>query len=161
MYGAANTMGSFLEAVGVAPFGSSTMLFCASEKSRQARDVGERVVELVKNKTSFSKIFNPASLNNGIRYISATGGSTNAALHIPAISKAMGHPISLSDFDREQAAVPVVAKFKPASEYNISDYHRAGGVLSVLRQIAGYVDTSLPTAMGGNAERSYRKYSPC
>ncbi|MCQ4764236.1 dihydroxy-acid dehydratase [Cloacibacillus evryensis] len=149
MYGTANTMGSFLEAVGVAPFGSSTMLFCASEKSRQARDVGERVVELVKNKTSFSKIFNPASLNNGIRYISATGGSTNAALHIPAISKAMGHPISLSDFDREQAAVPVVAKFKPASEYNISDYHRAGGVLSVLRQIAGYVDTSLPTAMGG------------
>jgi dihydroxy-acid dehydratase len=90
MYGTANTMGAFLEATGVAPFGSSTMLFCASEKLRQARDVGERAVVLVREKARFSKYMNPKSLRNGIRYVSATGGSTNAVLHIPALAQAMG-----------------------------------------------------------------------
>lgn len=157
MYGTANTMGAFLEATGVAPFGSSTMLYCASEKIRQARDVGERVVELVKEKSVLSVYLNSKSLCNGIRYVSATGGSTNAVLHIPALAKAMGKPITLSDFDREQSAVPVVAKFKPSSEWNINDFHRAGGVLEVLRQISEYLDIGLPLAMGGTLDEALHR----
>jgi dihydroxy-acid dehydratase len=152
MMGTANTMGSFLEAIGVAPFGSTTMLAFESAKIRQARDVGERVVELVKQGIRFSKFFTPSSLQNGIRLISATGGSTNAALHIPAFAKIAGIPLNLDEFGKIAESVPLIAKFKPASPHNISDYHQVGGVAAAMVAIRKYLDTSVPMAFGGVLE---------
>jgi dihydroxy-acid dehydratase len=149
MYGTANTMAAFLEATGIAPFGSSTLPACASEKQRQARDVGERIVALALENAPFSRYLTQASLENGIKYISATGGSTNAVLHIPAIARLMGVDLTLKDFDRLQSSVPVVALLKPSSRFSIEDYRRAGGVPAVLREISEHLDTSLPLAMGG------------
>lgn len=149
MMGTANTMGSFLETIGVAPFGSTTMLAFESAKIRQARDVGERVVELVKQGIRFSKFFTPSSLQNGIRLISATGGSTNAALHIPAFAKIAGIPLNLDEFGKIAESVPLIAKFKPASPHNISDYHQVGGVAAAMVAIRRYLDTSVPMAFGG------------
>lgn len=143
MFGTANTMGTMLEAVGAAPFGSATLLFCEAEKMRQARDVGERIVEMTKEKKNFGSYFNRANLINGLRYISATGGSTNALLHLPAISHVMGEDLSLPEFDTLQSAVPVVAKFKPSSKYTITDYDKAGGVPAVLKTIRPYIDTNV------------------
>ena len=152
MYGTANTMGAFLEAIGIAPFGSSTMLYCASEKMRQARDVGERIVQLTKERTVASNFLNKESVENGIRYVSATGGSTNAVLHIPALAQVMGIDLPLKEFDKIQSSVPVVAKFKPSSNFNIDDYNRAGGVPSVLREISSFINTNAPLAMGGTLQ---------
>ena len=149
MYGTANTMGAFLEATGIAPFGSSTMLFCDGNKGRQARDVGERIVELVKQNKKFSCFMNEAALANGIKYVSASGGSTNAVLHSMALAKVMGLKLTLHDFDVLQASVPVVAKFKPSAAYNISDFHRAGGVPAVLSTIRDYIELTVPLAFGG------------
>ncbi len=149
MYGTANTMGSFLEALGIAPFGSSTMLFCEAAKVRQARDVGERIVELTREGDSFSRYLNEKSLANGIKHISATGGSTNAVLHTIALARAMGSGLTLEQFDELQASVPLLAKFKPSASFNISDFHQAGGVPAVLSTIKGYLDTSAPLAMDG------------
>ncbi len=149
MYGTANTMGAFLEASGVAPFGSSTMLFCEAAKVRQSRDVGERIVELVRRNNKFSTFLNKTSLTNGILHISATGGSTNAVLHLLALASVMGAPLSLQDFDKIQASVPVIAKFKPSADVNISDFHRAGGVPAVLATIREYIDTEAKLVMGG------------
>lgn len=149
MMGTANTMGSFLETIGVAPFGSTTILAFESAKIRQARDVGERVVELVKQGIRFSKFFTPSSLQNGIRLISATGGSTNAALHIPAFAKIAGIPLNLDEFGKIAESVPLIAKFKPASPHNISDYHQVGGVAAAMVAIRRYLDTSVPMAFGG------------
>lgn len=149
MFGTANTMGTFLEATGAAPFGSATMLFCEAGKMRQARDAGERAVELVREGITFSGIMSEASLLNGIRYISAAGGSTNGVLHTLALAKVLGIPMDLKRFDEIQSSVPVVAKFKPSAENNISDYHRAGGVLALLSTIRPHLDLSVPLAMGG------------
>lgn len=149
MFGTANTMGTFLEATGAAPFGSATMLFCEAGKMRQARDAGERAVELVREGITFSGIMSEASLLNGIRYISAAGGSTNGVLHTLALAKVLGIPLDLKKFDEIQSSVPVVAKFKPSAEKNISDYHRAGGVLALLSTIRPHLDLSVPLAMGG------------
>ncbi len=135
MYGTANTMGAFLEATGLAPFGSSTMLFCDGEKYRQARDVGERVVGMVHNKQNFSQFIDRRAIENGIRHVSAPGGSTNAVLHSMALSKVMGLNLTLREFDEIQKSVPVIAKFKPSSAYNIYDFHLAGGVPAVLSTI--------------------------
>ena len=160
MYGTANTMGAFLEASGVAPFGSSTMLFCEAAKVRQSRDVGERAVELVRQNLRFSDFLNQTSLTNGILYVSATGGSTNAVLHLLALAGVMGVKLSLQDFDRIQASVPVIAKFKPSAEWNINDFHRAGGVPAVLSTIRQYLDPAAKLVMGGTLAEylaNYRK----
>jgi len=159
MYGTANTMGAFLEACGIAPFGSSTMLFCEAAKIRQARDVGERSVQLVLQNKRFSCFLNEASLANGILHISATGGSTNAVLHTLAVAGAMGLNMALSDFDKIQASVPVIAKFKPSSEMNISDFHRAGGVPAVLSTIKNYLALTSSLVMGGNLGEYLEQYT--
>ena len=160
MYGTANTMGAFLEASGVAPFGSSTMLFCEAAKVRQSRDVGERAVELVRQNLRFSDFLNQTSLTNGILHVSATGGSTNAVLHLLALAGVMDLKLSLQDFDRIQASVPVIAKFKPSAEWNINDFHRAGGVPAVLSTIRQYLDPAAKLVMGGTLAEylaNYRK----
>ena len=149
MYGTANTMGAFLEAIGLAPFGSSTMLFCDSEKIRQARDVGERIVSLVNNNEPFSRFISRAAIENGIRYISATGGSTNGVLHILALCQVMGLPLDLKQFDDIQRSVPVIVKLKPSSKHNISDFHHAGGVLGVLSTIMPHIVSNVMLAARG------------
>ena len=154
MYGTANTMGSFLEATGIAPFGTSTMLFCEADKVRQARETGERIVDLVREGRVFSDFLNDISVRNGIRYISATGGSTNAILHIMALSQVMESKLTLKEFDEIQASVPVIAKFKPSSGYNISDFHQAGGVPAVLSTIREFLNTDTVLVTGGSL-RSY------
>jgi dihydroxy-acid dehydratase len=158
MYGTANTMGSFLEATGIAPFGSSTMLFCESNKVKQGRDTGEIIVKLTKEKNIFSNFLNENSLTNGIRYISATGGSTNAVLHIIALAHVMGLDLNLKKFDNIQSAVPVIAKFKPSADFNINDYHMAGGVPAVLSTIREYLDLETPLITGGTLKKFFEEH---
>jgi len=149
MMGTANTMGCFLEATGLAPFGSVTMLAFDAAKARQARDVGERIVALVREGRRFGEFFSQAALENGIKYISASGGSTNAVLHVLAFASLMKSDLNLERFDRLQASVPNVAKFKPSSAYNMDDYHAAGGVRAILGAIREYLRLDAPLATGG------------
>jgi dihydroxy-acid dehydratase len=149
MMGTANTMGCFLESTGLAPFESSTMLAFDAAKFRQARDVGERIVTLVGEGRSIRNFLSQASLENGIKYISASGGSTNAILHLMALASITKGDLDLDRFDRIQASVPVVAKFKPSSEFNINDYHEVGGVAAVMKAIQDSIDLDLPLVMGG------------
>ncbi|NIQ39475.1 MAG: dihydroxy-acid dehydratase [Proteobacteria bacterium] len=148
MMGTANTMGCFLEATGLAPFGSTTMLSFDAAKLRQARDVGERIVALVQENRPLGQFLNLQSLKNGIKYISASGGSTNAVLHVMAFASLMDVALDLDEFDAIQSSVPVVAKFKPSSEFNINDYHEAGGVRAVLGAIGDHLRLNVPLAMG-------------
>lgn len=150
MMGTANTMGGFLEAAGLAPFGSTTMLAFDAAKARQARDVGERIVALVREDRPLSQFLNSLSLKNGIKYISASGGSTNAVLHLMAFASLMNVDLDLDHFDRIQSSVPVCAKFKPSAQFTMDDYNRVGGVPAVLNAIKEDLDLDVPLAMGGN-----------
>ena len=149
MYGTANTMGVFAEAIGICPIDSTTMLYCSGAKYRMARSVGERVVTLTKEDVRFRNIVTEESLINGLRHVAATGGSTNAQLHICAIAKVLGIPMDLRRFDEIQREVPCVAKFKPSSKYNIYDYYKAGGVGATLKAIRNYLNEDCRLAMGG------------
>ena len=152
MMGTANTMGCFLEAVGLAPFGSATLLSFSASKLRQARDVGEQIVRLTFDKDPFTRFFTKRHLENGIKYVSASGGSTNAVLHLLAIASLMAMDLNLDQFSRIQASTPVVAKFKPSSEFNMENYHRVGGVRALLKTIREKLHTDLPLASGGTLE---------
>lgn len=159
MYGTANTMGVFSEVIGITPLDSTTMLFCSAGKVKQARDVGERVVELVRQNIRFSDIVTKDSIINGLRHVSATGGSTNAQLHICALANVMGVDFSLREFDEVQKDVPVIAKFKPSSKYNISDYHKAGGVGATLKAIKRHLNLGAKLAMGGTLGEYLENYN--
>ncbi|MCR5371094.1 MAG: dihydroxy-acid dehydratase [Clostridium sp.] len=149
MFGTANTMGTFAEVLGLCPMESTNMLFCSAAKARQARDVGERIVEMAEQGLNARRFFTRESLENGIRYVSAAGGSTNFAMHVIAVARAAGISLSLEEFDRIQETVPVIAKFKPSSRFNLWDYHRAGGVPAVLSSIREYLHEDVPMAFDG------------
>jgi len=149
MMGTANTMGGFLEATGLTPFGSATMLAFDAAKARQARDVGERIVTLVREAHPFGTYFNQTTLENGIKYVSASGGSTNAVLHLMACASLMSIDLDLDRFDRIQASVPLVGKYKPSSGYNLTDYHEVGGVLSIMKSIQSHLNLEVQLAVGG------------
>ncbi|WP_307253033.1 dihydroxy-acid dehydratase [Moryella indoligenes] len=149
MYGTANTMGVFAEAIGLCPIDSTTMLFCSNTKYKQARDVGERIVTLTKNAVCFRDIVTEDSIINGLRHIAATGGSTNAQLHVCALAKVMRMNLDIGRFDEIQRNVPCIAKFKPSSKYNLYDYYKAGGVGATLKAIRPYLNESCKLAMGG------------
>jgi dihydroxy-acid dehydratase len=149
MYGTANTMGVFCEALGVTPVDSTIMLYCSSAKYRQARDVGERIVSLTREGKTFSRFATRASFENAIKHVSATGGSTNFVLHSQAIAKILNLGIGLKEFDDIQSQVPVIAKFKPSSRYTLYDYYKAGGVAASLQAIRAHLDGSAERVMGG------------
>lgn len=149
MYGTANTMGIFAEVIGICPIGSTTMPFYSSAKYKQGRDVGETIVELTKQNKKFSYFVNKKSIENGLKHISATGGSSNSQLHVIAIATVMGLDFDIKNFNEIQAEVPVIAKFKPSSEFSLIDYHKAGGVFASLKSIIDYLNVDRPTVMGG------------
>ena len=149
MYGTANTMGVFCEAIGIAPFDSTATLFCSSEKYRQARDVGERVVELARLGKTFKRIVTESAFRNGIYHCAATGGSTNFVLHSMSIARILDYPLDLKEFNGIQKQAPVITKLKPSSKYNMWDYQKAGGVQASLSTIRDGLDLSCEIAMGG------------
>ena len=159
MYGTANTMAVFAEAIGLAPFGSATMPFCVSAKFKQARDVGERIVELTRQQIPAKTFMTRESLENGIMHTSATGGSSNFALHIQAIAKVAGVKLNLKEFDAIQERVPLIAKFKPSSQYNLIDYGKAGGALGSLKTLEKFLHTEVPLAMGGTLKEALDRFT--
>ena len=159
MYGTANTMCVFAEAIGICPSGSATMPFCASAKFRQARDVGERIVSLVREGKTARQFMTREALENGILHASATGGSSNFVMHVMAIAKCAQIPLTLREFDTIQRRVPVIAKFKPSSPYNMIDYGRAGGSLASLKTIRPFLHPDVPMVMGGTLGQALDAFS--
>ena len=149
MYGTANTMGVFAEVLGLCPPDSTAMLYCSSDKVKQARDVGEKIVGLVRDHVTARTFMTREAFENGIRHVSATGGSTNFVMHVMAIAKCAGIDLTLKDFDAIQESVPVIAKMKPSSQYNLWDYYQAGGVRASLQAIRDHLHLDVPMAFGG------------
>jgi dihydroxy-acid dehydratase len=149
MMGTANSMGCFLEATGLAPFGSTTLLAFDAAKARQGRDVGERIVALTRAGRGFRGFLTRPNLENGIRYLSASGSSTNAVLHLMALASLLGMEMDLADFDRIQSSVPVVGKYKPSSELNLTDLHGAGGVAALMAAISDRLNLEVELPLGG------------
>ncbi|MDR2819672.1 MAG: dihydroxy-acid dehydratase [Desulfovibrio sp.] len=148
MMGTGNTMGCAVEALGMALPGSGTIPAVYSERMRLARHVGERIVAMVEENLRPRDILTPQAFDNAIRFILATGGSSNTLLHIPAIAREAGHSIPLERFDELSRQTPCIAKFKPASDFTIFDLYEAGGVSGVLKRLEHLLHLSVTTVTG-------------
>ncbi len=143
----ANTMACLTETLGISLTGCATALADDNRKLQIARETGRRIVELVKNDTKPRDIVTRDSFRNAIRVDMAIGGSTNTALHLPAISKDFGCPVTLDDFDEISRDTPHITSLRPAGPYAIKDLDRAGGIPAILKVLKGKL-VDLPTANG-------------
>src|SRR6185503_14263444 len=132
----ANTMAMVSETLGLALPGSATLPAVAEERRALARRAGEAVMRVLKNRGPLPRdLVTRKSLENAAAAVAATGGSTNAALHLPAIAHEAGIRFSLDDFARVAKRTPLIADMKPGGRFLAKDLHAVGGVYSVLKSL--------------------------
>jgi len=128
----ANTMACLTEAMGMSLPYCGTALAASAEKRRIAEESGAKAVELVKKNVTARKIINRSSIANAIILDNALGGSTNTALHIPAIAHEAGVDINLGLFDIISEKTPHLCDMDPAGPHMMEDLHWAGGIPAVM-----------------------------
>ena len=157
MMGTANTMGTLVEAMGLSLPGCGTISAVAASRLRLAKASGERIVDMVREGLNSNKIMTEENLINGIKYILAIGGSTNAVLHVPAIAKLLGITMTMDIFDELSKKIPLIAKFKPASKYTLRDFHNAGGVQVLLKALSPLLNLDVLTVSGSTLGENLEK----
>lgn len=145
----ANTMACVTETLGLSlPFCATTH---AEDKANEemAYETGKRIVEMVDEDLKISDIVTQESFNNAIAVDMALGGSSNTALHIPALSSEIkGTNADLDLFDKISREVPHIALISPAGQDTMMDLHKAGGIPGVLKRLSDKIDTSQMTVTG-------------
>jgi dihydroxy-acid dehydratase len=132
----ANTMAMVAETLGLALPGSATLPAVDSQRSTLTRRAGQAVMQLLERGGPLPReLVTKKSLENACAAVAATGGSTNAALHIPAIAHEAGIRFTLDDFARVAKRTPLIADLKPGGRFLAKDLHAAGGVYAVLKSL--------------------------
>ena len=131
----ANTMAMACEFLGISPMGSASVPAMDARKPEVARALGAMAMELVRRQLTPRQIMTRHALENAIASVAATGGSTNAVLHLLAIAHEAGVPLSLDDFERISARVPLLADLKPGGRFVATDLYRAGGTALVAQRL--------------------------
>jgi dihydroxy-acid dehydratase len=132
----ANTMATVCETLGISPFGSASVPADDQQKAAIARTAGALVVDVLKRGLRPRQILTREAIENAIAAVAATGGSTNAVLHLLAIANEAGVPLDIDDFDRISTRTPLIADLKPGGRFVANDLHRAGGVPLVIQRLA-------------------------
>ena len=146
----ANTMACAFEALGISPGGSSMVPAEDSDKPRVAERIGELVIRVLVDDLRPSKLITRESLENAIATVCASGGSTNAVLHLIAVAREAGLELSIDDFERISRRTPLLADLKPGGRFVATDLYRAGGVPLILNRLAeaGILHTEALTVSG-------------
>jgi dihydroxy-acid dehydratase len=124
----ANTMATAITFLGISPMGANEVPAVDPQKSQVAFDCGAKVMELLKKDIRPKQIITQGSLRNAIASVAATGGSTNAVLHLLAIARDAGIPLTLEEFDKIFAKTPILTDLKPGGRFVAPDMYRAGGM---------------------------------
>ena len=146
----ANTMSTVMEFLGISPMGSNGIPATAAEKDEAAFNAGKLVVELLRRDLRPSQILTRKSIENAIASVAATGGSTNAVLHLLAIAREAGIELNIDDFDRISARTPLIADLKPGGRFVANDLYKAGGIQLVAQRLmeAGLIHGDTLTVTG-------------
>lgn len=131
----ANTMNCLTEALGMALPGNGTIPAVYSERLRLAKRAGLQVMEVLKADLRPRDVLTKGAFENAVAVDMVLGGSTNTALHLPAVAHEAGVPLSLDDFNRVAENTPQLAKLSPSGSYFIEDLYAAGGIPAVLHRL--------------------------
>ncbi len=134
-FGTANTMCCLSEAIGLTLPGTSTIPTTRADRLRAAQESGRQIVRMIMEGVTARKIINGKSIENTIRLNAAVGGSTNAILHLLAIAYEADVELNVDKFEELSRTTPLMAKIFPAAAENVPDFHAAGGVPAVMKEI--------------------------
>src|SRR5262245_10006515 len=133
----ANTMASAIETLGMSlPYSSSNPAL-SEEKKKECEDAGIAIRLLLEKDIKPSDIMTRKAFENAVTVVMVLGGSTNAVLHLIAMAKSVGVPLTQDDFQTISDKVPVLADFKPSGKYLMQDLHEHGGVPAVMKYLLG------------------------
>ncbi len=146
----ANTMSTVMEIVGLSPMGLNAIPQVDPRKRGAAHACGEVILNAVRNNLRPRDIVTRAALENAIASVAASGGSTNAVLHLLAMAREAGIPLSIDDFQELSNRTPLLADLKPAGKYTAVDVDKAGGIPVIAKRLheGGYADSKAMTITG-------------
>jgi len=147
----ANTMAMVSEILGLAPLGSATVPAVDAQRPALARQAGMRVMEILRAGGPLPRdLVTRKSLANAAAVVAATGGSTNAALHLPAIAHEAGIRFTLADVGAVFERTPLIGNLRPAGKFHALDVHQIGGVAVILKELlrGGHIDGEVLTLSG-------------
>lgn len=146
--GTASTMASLMEAMGLALPLNGTLPAVDSRRRVLAHLTGKRLVEMVHEDLTISKVLTREAFENAIKVNAAIGGSTNAVVHLLAIAGRLGLDLTLEDFDRLGREIPLLVNLMPSGKYLMEDFHYNGGVPVVLKRLADQLHLDAPSISG-------------
>jgi len=138
--GTASTMTSAIEALGLSLAGAASIPAPDSRHAQMATLSGKRIVEMVWEDLKPSSFLTPAAFDNAVTTVLALGGSTNALVHLIALARRTGYPLSLDRFDELARRTPVLANLRPSGKYLMEDFFYAGGLRALLAQLGDLLD---------------------
>jgi dihydroxy-acid dehydratase len=146
----ANTMATVMELIGLSPMGTAAIPQVDPAKEEAAVRCGRIIMDAVRSNLRPRDIVTRKAIDNAIAGVAASGGSTNAVLHLLAIAREAGVPLVIDDFQAISSRTPLLADLKPAGRFTAADVHRAGGIPVLARRLleGGYVDGAALTITG-------------
>ncbi|MEX1031183.1 MAG: IlvD/Edd family dehydratase [Paenibacillaceae bacterium] len=146
--GSASTMATCAEALGMMLPGGAAIPATHNLRKHLAEESGKRIVEMVKQNLTPSKIMTYEAFENAIRVIMATGGSTNALIHVTAIAGRLGIDIPLQLYDKLSRETPFLTNLRPSGKYQMEDLFKAGGIPVVMKELEELLHTQCLTVTG-------------
>ena len=146
----ANTMSTVMEFLGISPMGSNGIPATVEEKEAAAFNAGKLVMDILRRDLRPSQIITRKAIENAIAAVAATGGSTNAVLHLLAIAREAGVDLNIDDFDRISERTPLIADLKPGGRFVANDLYKAGGIQLVAKRLidGGFIHRDALTVTG-------------
>jgi dihydroxy-acid dehydratase len=146
--GTASTMACIAEALGMMVPGGASAPAVTADRIRIAEQTGTLAVQMSKDRLTIDKVLTAEAFENAMRVLLAIGGSTNGIIHLTAIAGRMGFEVDLEALDRFGAETPVLVDLKPSGQHYMEDFHKAGGMITLLRELKPLLHLNAMTVTG-------------
>jgi dihydroxy-acid dehydratase len=158
--GTASTMACVAEALGMTMPGGASPPAVTADRIRIAEETGAQSVRMARDKLTIDKILTPAAFENAMRVLLSIGGSTNAIVHLTAIAGRVGLDIDLETLDRMGRETPVLLDLKPSGRHYMEDFHHAGGMATLLRELKSLLHLEALTVTGRTLGEEIERAGP-
>jgi dihydroxy-acid dehydratase len=158
--GTASTMACIAEALGMTMPGGAAPPAVTADRIRIAEQTGAQAVQMARDRLTIDRILTPAAFENAMRVLLAIGGSTNGIVHLAAIAGRVGLSIDLPALDRMGRETPVLLDLKPSGRHYMEDFHKAGGMATLLRELKPLLRLEALTVTGRTLGEEIERAGP-